>query len=118
MPAPHPAPVRSKSGSEIRLPWLGFLFESSLAMVAGLGLGYGKILAHEVTQGDGLVGGQWYRLAPGEYVLGWRSNRELFGGHIEVGIHGLLSDDGWPVVMGPSGRAVLNPQKPKLMKVA
>lgn len=86
-------------------------------MVAGLGLGYAKIAALEVTRDDGLAGGNWYRLQPGEFVLGWRSNYESFGGHLHLGVHGLLADDGRPVVTGPSGRVSLNPPRPKLTKV-
>lgn len=60
VPSPYPAPVLCRSGSTLAVDWLGFLFEETLDLVGGLGLGYAKLLAHEVTQGNGLIGGQWY----------------------------------------------------------
>lgn len=71
------------------------------------GLGRVKILASEVTNGDGLGGCEWCGLEKGEHVLGWR----CFTSDGNQGVYGVVDKNLWPIIIGEQRRR----STPKLM---
>lgn len=63
-------------------------------------MGYAKIKAHEVTDGDGLMKCEWRRLITGEHVLGWRCHSQ----DGKTCIYGVVDLRSWPIVIGQNGR--------------
>lgn len=57
---------------------------------------YAKMLAAEVTNGDGFTYGDWVRVEENQFVLTWRVPSISEG---RWGIFGVVDNSGWPVVM-------------------
>lgn len=98
LPGGKPVEVKMRDGTYMRLDWLGMICEAAAERLPGLG--YGKIRAHEVTDGDGLVKCDWRRLKEGEHVLGWR----CLAHNGSESVYGVVDNQGWPVVIGKHGR--------------
>ena len=93
-----PVEVRLKSGDYKRIKWLGMVCESATDMIHGLG--FVKIKAFEVTNGDGVNKCEWRRLLDSEHVQGWRC--ETNNG--AEGVYGVIDRNGWPIIVGTHGR--------------
>lgn len=98
MPSSKPVEARLRSGSFARLRWQGMICEAAAEMVPGLG--FVKVRAHEVTDGDGIAICEWRRLSKGEYVMGWRCMISTG----EEAVYGIVDKEGWPIVVGENGR--------------
>lgn len=86
--------IRMHNGRIQRFPWMGFICKSGIAhMTEGA---YAKMLAAEVTNGDGFTYGDWVRVEENQFVLTWRVPSISEG---RWGIFGVVDNSGWPVVM-------------------
>lgn len=99
--------VRQRDGTFARLPWLGMICETAAERLPGMG--YAKIRAHEITDGDGIAGCTWCRLKEGQYVLGWRSQTSD-----TIGVYGVIDRELMPIIIGTHGRK----GSPKLKLIA
>lgn len=63
------------------------------------GLGFAKIRAHEVTDGDGIGVCHWLALKKGEYVYGWLVR--LKSG---IGVYAIVDSNLVPIIIGDHGR--------------
>ena len=97
-PSSKAVEVRARDGQYVTLPWFGMICEPAARLLPGLG--YAKIRAVEITDGDGVSLCRWRRLQAGEHVLGWRS----LAHSTQPGIYGVVDRDGWPLVVGDRGR--------------
>lgn len=97
-PSPRPVDVRQRDGTYVRLPWLGMICEAAADTLPGLGRV--KILAHDVTSGDGIGACEWRGLESGEHVLGWRCY--LSDGN--QGVYGVVDKTLWPIIISDQRR--------------
>lgn len=92
----HWIEVRMHNGKPKRFELLGLICKAGInSMPDG---GYVKILAVEVTNGDGYTYGEWRPVERNQVVLGFRvlhkrRDQALWG------VYGVVGNDGWPVVV-------------------
>lgn len=92
----HWVEVRMHNGKPKRFEFLGLICKAGInSMPDG---GYVKIIAVEVTNGDGQTYGEWRKVGHKEVVLGFRVLHKLRG-QASWGIYGVVGNDGWPIVI-------------------
>lgn len=59
---------------------------------------YAKMMAVEVTNGDGRTYGEWRSVEQNQVVLAWRVLHKARG-HASWGVYGVVDNQGWPIVV-------------------
>lgn len=92
----HWVEIRMHNKNVKRFEWLGLICKHGVNLLPDGA--YAKMIAKEVTNGDGKSFGEWRRLREDEFVLAWRVQHKA-NGNLAWGIYGIIGADGWPIVM-------------------